>query len=50
MVGEIELRYLNWYTGGLWAGWPGFDSQQGQEIFLFTIKFRQVLGPAQPPI
>jgi hypothetical protein len=27
-----------------------FDSQQGQEIFLFTIVFRPALRPAQPPI
>jgi hypothetical protein len=28
----------------------GFNSQQGQEIFLFSIASRQALGPTQPPI
>jgi hypothetical protein len=35
---------------GLWAGWPRFDSQQGQEIFLFSTVFRLALEPTQPPI
>jgi hypothetical protein len=34
----------------LWAGQPGFDSQQGQEIFPFSIAFRPALGPTQPRI
>jgi hypothetical protein len=29
------------------AGWPGFDSRQGQEIFLFSIASRPALGPNQ---
>jgi hypothetical protein len=32
------------------AGWQGFHSQQGQEIFLFSTLFRPALGPTQPPI
>jgi hypothetical protein len=31
-------------------GWPGFDPQQGQEIFLFSTAFRPALGPTHPPI
>jgi hypothetical protein len=29
---------------------PGFDSRQGQEIFLFSAAFVPSLGPVQPPI
>jgi hypothetical protein len=32
------------------AGQPGFNSQQGQEIFLFSVVSRPTLGPIQPPI
>jgi hypothetical protein len=32
------------------AGQPGFDSRQGQEIFLFITASRPVLGSTQPPI
>jgi hypothetical protein len=32
------------------AGRPGFDSRQGQEIFLFATVSRPALGPTQPPI
>jgi hypothetical protein len=34
----------------IWAGQQGFDSQQGQEIFLLATTSRIVLGPSQPPI
>jgi hypothetical protein len=34
----------------LWAGQPGFHSQQVQEIFLFSIASRSALGPIQPRI
>jgi hypothetical protein len=27
-----------------------FDSQQGKDIFLFSIMFSLVLGPTQPPL
>jgi hypothetical protein len=30
------------------AGWPGFDSWQGQIIFLFATASRPALGPIQP--
>jgi hypothetical protein len=33
----------------LWAGQPGFDSQQGR-IFLVTTTSRLALGPIQPPV
>jgi hypothetical protein len=38
------------YSDELWAGQPGFDSQQGQEIFLYFTNSRPTLGPTQPPI
>jgi hypothetical protein len=34
----------------LWAGRPGFDFRQGQEIFVFSTASRTALGPTQPPI
>jgi hypothetical protein len=34
----------------LWVGRAGFDSRQGQGIFLLTIAFRLALGPIQPPL
>jgi hypothetical protein len=30
------------------TGWPGFDSQQGQEISLFSTASRLALGLSQP--
>jgi hypothetical protein len=35
---------------GYGAGWSGFDSQQGQEIFLYSTASRLALGPTQPSI
>jgi hypothetical protein len=32
------------------AGWSGFDSQQRQNIFLFSTAFIQAVGPTQPAI
>jgi hypothetical protein len=37
------------YSDGLWAGWPGFDSWEGQDIFLYTMS-RPTLERTQPPI
>jgi hypothetical protein len=34
---------------GLQARLPGFDSQQGQEIFLFSIVSTPSMGSTQPP-
>jgi hypothetical protein len=34
---------------GWTIGESGFDSRQGQEIFLFSIMSRPALGPTQPP-
>jgi hypothetical protein len=45
-----EPGYLNWYSVGLQAGWPDFDSWQGQDIFLFCTMCRTALGPTQPLI
>jgi hypothetical protein len=39
------------YSDGLRAGWPGFDSRQGQTfIFLYSIPSIPALGPTRPPI
>jgi hypothetical protein len=35
---------------GLWAGRPGFESRQAQELFLYSTGSRPALGPTQPPI
>jgi len=32
----------------LWAGWPEFNSWQGQEFFLSTTSCRPAPGPTQP--
>jgi hypothetical protein len=32
------------------AGRPAFDSQQGQQFFLFATASRRALGPTQPPV
>jgi hypothetical protein len=45
-----ESGYLGWYNGGLQAGELGFDSQQGQEIFLYFTVSRPALRPTQPPV
>jgi hypothetical protein len=37
-------------SDGIRAGWPGFDSRQGQVFFLFNIALRPSLGFTQPPI
>jgi hypothetical protein len=34
----------------IWAGCPGFESRQEQEIFLYRTTFRPALGPTQPHI
>jgi hypothetical protein len=45
-----ELGWLSRYSDGLMSGRPGFDSQQGQEIVLFSTESRGALRPSQPPI
>jgi hypothetical protein len=42
-------RIISWYSDGLQAGWPGFNSRQGQEIFLYSTASRLALGPTQLP-
>jgi hypothetical protein len=42
--------WLSRYSDELRAGRPGFNSRQGQEIFLFSTAPRPALGPTQPPI
>lgn len=43
---------LSWYCDGVQAGWPWFDSQQGQGIFFFSSvqTGSGVLGSTQPPV
>jgi hypothetical protein len=42
-----ELGYLGRYRDRLWAGRPGFNSWQWQEIFIFSTEFRPALGATQ---
>jgi hypothetical protein len=36
---RVDQGYLSHYSSVLWAGWPGFDSRQRQEIcFLHSVK------------
>jgi hypothetical protein len=44
-----EVGWLSQYNDILWAGELGFDSQQEQEIFLFSTVARPALRPTQPP-
>jgi hypothetical protein len=47
---ELEPGYLRGLSDGLGTKWTGFDSRQGQEIFLYFIASRPALRPTQPPI
>jgi hypothetical protein len=38
------------FTDGLRVGRPGFDSRQGQDIFLLSTAARRALGPTQHPV
>jgi hypothetical protein len=42
--------YINWYSDGLRTGGTGFDSQQIQEILLYSVSSRSALRPTQPPV
>jgi hypothetical protein len=42
--------FTNRYSDGLRAGLPEFQSQQGQEIFLFSTAFRPAPGPTKPVV
>jgi hypothetical protein len=43
----IFLRLCKWYSDWLRAGWPGFDSRQRQESFLYSTASKLTLGPTQ---
>jgi hypothetical protein len=45
-----EPGELSRYSDRLWAGRAVLDSQQGQEIFLFSTSSRLALGSTQPSI
>jgi hypothetical protein len=45
-----ESAELGQFSDGLRAGRLGFDSRQGQELFLFSTSFRPDLGLTQPPM
>jgi hypothetical protein len=47
---ECRSRDSSVDSDRLRAGRSGFDSRQGQEIFLFSTASRPPLGPTQPPI
>jgi hypothetical protein len=44
----VEMGQLSWHTGGVWARQPGFDSQQRQEIFLYSTASRLWFWTNQP--
>jgi hypothetical protein len=44
-----HLGQFNRYSDGLRTGQPGFNSRQGQQIFLFSTAPRPNLGPTQFP-
>jgi hypothetical protein len=44
------LTYEAQYSDGLQAGQTRFDSQHGQEVFIFSTMSRLALGPTQSPI
>jgi hypothetical protein len=46
----FHLGYLKIYLNIYCISRPGFNSWQGQEIFLFSTVSRPALGPTQPPI
>jgi hypothetical protein len=46
----MEQEQLSWYSNGLQAGWPGFNSQQQEEILLHFAVSRPALEPTQPPV
>jgi hypothetical protein len=52
MVGPVESQQatITGYSSGLGTAWPGLDSLQGREIFLYSTACRPVLGPTQPPL
>jgi hypothetical protein len=47
---SYELGQISPYSDRLQDGRQGFDSRQGQEIFLYSTASRPALGPTQPPI
>jgi hypothetical protein len=50
MICQGCIYALAGYNEGLQARQPGFDSRQGQEIFIFSTVSRPTLGSTQPPI
>jgi hypothetical protein len=46
----LDLTQLSWYSKRLQAEWLGFNSQQGQAIFLYSTPSRPALRPTHPPI
>jgi hypothetical protein len=50
---QLELGQFCHYTSEIEAGWPRnqvFNSQEGQEIFLFSTASKSALRPTQPPV
>jgi hypothetical protein len=46
-IGKVKDLSAALRSDWLWAGWPGFDSRQGQEICLYFTASRPALGPTQ---
>jgi hypothetical protein len=47
---QLHIILPSRYSDGLKAGRPGFNSGQGQEIFLFPTASRLAVVLTQPPI
>jgi hypothetical protein len=49
MRSTCKHRQVSQYMDRQQVGWLGFNFQQGQEIFLYSIEFTLALRPFQPP-
>jgi hypothetical protein len=49
MNSSFGIFYFLYFSGAR-AGRPGFNSRQGQEIFLYSTASRPALGLTQPPV
>jgi hypothetical protein len=50
MISECSLRTRIAQSVQPLDGRPGFNSRQGQEIFMYSTVSRPALGPMQPPV
>jgi hypothetical protein len=47
---SIEPGKFSRRIDGQEPGTPGFDSLQGQDFFVCSVRFRPDLGPTRPPM